>query len=808
MNDLRFAARQLLKHPGFTAVAALTLAAGIGANAVVFTWIRGVLLDAFPGAPEPGRLVVIAPRRDKEGITDTMSLPDLRALAEAPGLFAGVTGSTMGTLAVRIDKRTEWVWGESTLANFFDVVGTAPELGRTFRPGEDRAGPGGLVAVVSHRYWQQHLGGRPDVLGLAIHVNERPVTIVGVAPPGFQGMMPGLAFDLWVPRTVTMTDADLRSQDVSRNWRSFHTFGRLCPGQTRAAAQAGAETVAARLRTAYPDSNAHIRFAVLAPWQSPWGAVSLFRDALLALAAVGALLLILVSTNLANLLLVRAQGRRGEMAVRLALGASRRRLVAQLLVESLLLAALGAAGGALAAAWAAPALHRLMPPSYLPFHLELTADWRVFLLTAALGVAGALACGLAPALHAAGSGTERALKAAGRGAAGGVWRRLNDGFAVAQIALALVVLVGMGLCLRSLREARRADLGLDPRGVWLAGFKLPETATDDDTARRYYDRLLDAASRLPGVQSATLAHWIPLGYEGGDDSRVDVEGYVPAAGEQPEAGFIIGGPSLCATLGIPLVSGRDLNLADGPGADPVGLVNEEFVRRYFAGRDPLNRSFSYWQGKVRIVGVVRNAPYRRLGEAPAPFVFVNCRSFPRSGLNLALKSDRSAAGLRTEVERLAATLEPACAPTAAMALEDYLEAAFAIPRISAALLSALGALALLLASLGVYAVLAQGVAQRRREIGVRLAIGATPREVAALVMRRGLRLLCLGVLVGLLGAAGAARSLGSLLIGVGGADPAAWTGVALLLTAAVLLACWLPARRAARVDPISALQAD
>lgn len=808
MNDVLFAVRQLRTNPVFTAVAVVTLALGIGANAIVFTWIRGVMLNTFPGTQEPARLVVVAPNRDKEGVTDTMSLPDIESLAEEPRVFEGVTGSSMGAMAVQIESRQEWVWGQSTLANFFDVIGVVPELGRGFRKGEDRAGPSPLVAVVSHRYWQRRLGGRPDVIGLLIRVNDRPVTIVGVAPPRFIGMMPGLAFDLWVPRTVTMTDSDLREQETTRSWRSLHTVARLRDHESRAEAQSGTDTVAARLRAAHPESNSRMGFAVLPAWRSPWGAVSLFRDALMALAVVGLMLWILVIANLSNLLLVRSQARQAEMGVRLALGASRVRLLRQLLVESLLLAALGTLGGALAADWAAPALRGLMPPSYLPVQIQLSADWRVFLAISGLGMAAGFACGMTPAIQAARTKLGLTLKAAGRGSTRGGWGRLRDAFAAAQVALAMVALVGMGLCLRSLREARRANLGLDPRGVWLAGFKLPGATTDDATARRFFDRLLGLASELPGVKSVTLAHWIPLGYEGGDDSNVEVDGYVAPPGEHPEAGFIVGGPNLCATLGIPLAAGRDLAMSDGPAGEPVGLVNEEFVRRYFGGRNPLGRHFSFWQGKVRIVGVVRNAPYRRLGEAPAPYVFVNYRSFPRTGLNLVVKTDRPAESLRREVERLSASLEPSTAPTAAMSLEDYLEAAFAIPRVSAVMLSGLGTTALLLAGLGIYAVLAQGVSQRRREIGVRIAVGATPRDISILVLRHGLALLVAGAVFGAVAASGVGRLLGSVLVGVGVADPTTWAAVTLTLTGSVLLACWLPARRAARVDPISALHAD
>ncbi|MCC6231786.1 MAG: ABC transporter permease, partial [Verrucomicrobiales bacterium] len=444
MQDLRMALRQLWKRPALTVVATLTLGLGIAANGIVFTWVRAILLDTIPGARNPGELVVLAPRHPEQGLGESMSIPDLRVLERDSGALAGATGADMEPFAIRMEGRTEWVWGQPTLANFFEVLGVVPVLGRGFATGEDRPGAPTQVVVISHRFWRTRMEGRTDVLGQVIHVNERALTVVGVAPPEFQGTISGLGFDLWVPLASVVSEDELRRRDVEHGWRSMHGIARLSPGVGRREAAVRCETVAGRLRAEFPNSHARLTFEVLPLWRSPWGGQSYFGPALMALSVVGALLLMLVTANLANLQLVRAMARESEMAVRLAVGASRWRLVRQLLLESL---ALGALGGVLGLGLSAPGarlLKALMPPSYLPLQLGLTADYRVALALAGVTVGVSLLFGLAPVRHALNQRIQEALKVRGRGTTAGSGHRLRQAFVVTQVALAAGLLVGMG----------------------------------------------------------------------------------------------------------------------------------------------------------------------------------------------------------------------------------------------------------------------------------------------------------------------------------------------------------------------------
>ncbi|MCC6231336.1 MAG: ABC transporter permease [Verrucomicrobiales bacterium] len=354
--------------------------------------------------------------------------------------------------------------------------------------------------------------------------------------------------------------------------------------------------------------------------------------------------------------------------------------------------------------------------------------------------------------------------------------------------------------------AKRLDIGFDPRNVWVAGFQLPEVSTDRETARAWYENLRRRVAQLPGVRDVTLSHWLPMGFEGGDHSRFEVEGYTPPPGEGAQAGFIVVGPNFSRALGMRLTAGRDLTEGDDFQAPRVALVNDEFVRRYLSGREAVGREIKFWGGTVHIAGVVRSGPYRRLGEPPEPMVYVPHLQFPRNSINLVVRTVNAPESVRLEVDRVAASLSPAVLPLASMSMENYVGAAYAIPKVSAIMLTVLGGVALLLAVLGLYAVLAQGVAQRQKELGVRLALGAEPRGLALLVVRQGARFLAIGGLLGVVAALGVGQVLQGVLVGVRTWDPWAWSGVFVVLGVATLAASWIPAWRASRVDPMEALR--
>ena len=807
MNDLKFAFRQLLKQPGFTGIAVLSIALGIGASTIVFSWIRSVLLDAVPGAREADHLVVLCPRHVSGRISDTMSLPDNRDLAAETNRFAGVIGSCYDAVSLRVGDAAEWIWSEATTANFFDVLGVQPALGRFFLPDEDRHPGGDRVVVLSHGLWQRRFGADPKVVGRVVEVANRPFTVVGVAPASFKGGMGGLRFDIWIPVTMAPEFSDTAEAISRRDWRFLHTYARLQPGVSVAQAQAAASTVMRRLEGEYADTNRDTGIAVLPVWKSPWGGQSVFLPLLRSLAVVALLLFLLVTANVANLMLARAVTRTPEIAVRLALGARRVRLIRQLLTESVLLAGLGGAFGCALAAWGVDLLVKLMPATPLPIGYDLRLNGTVLCFTAVATLATGILFGLAPALQAARSDLNDTLKQAGRAGAPTHHRLwLRGALVVSEVALSLVLLVGMTLCARSLQHARRIDLGLDPHNVWGAGFHLPPVGYDDDRTRNTYRRLRQALAELPGVESVALAGWLPLGFEGGSTTRFAADGYRPAPGEPMAAGVSTVSPGYFRTLRIPLVAGREFAESDDANAPRTVVINQFLADRYFAGRNPLGLKLDFWGREWLIVGVARTGKYRALNEPPQAFLYVAETQVSDRSLAAIVRTSGDPHGIARAVERTAVAIDPLLKPITALSLIDYTAAAFAIPRVAATLLTALGSVALLLAALGIYGVVANSVNQRTREIGIRVALGAQRLDVIWLFVRQGLYLAGLGVGVGAAGTLAAAPVLSSLLIGVSAGDPLSYLAVTALLAGVALLACWLPARRAAKVDPLVALR--
>ena len=809
MTDLKFALRQLLKNPGFTAVAVLTLALGIGANAVVFSWIRATLIETIPGAAEQDRLVVLAPQHISAGLNDTMSLTDIAALREATNAFSGVAGSQIDALPVRIDREIEWVWGQPVQANFFDVVGVRPVLGRTFRTGEDLPGATENVAVISHPFWQQRFGGAGDVIGRVIEVNERPVTIIGVAAPGFRGTMGGLALDLWIPLSVHVAADGLRERTESHGWRWLHTVARLRDGVSRREAQAVAAGIGARLATEFPDSNRDTTYVVLPLWKSPWGGQERFLPLLQVLTMVAALLLALVIANLASLLLARAQAREPEVAVRVALGASRVRVIRQFLTESLVLAAAGGLLGILLATAGAGTLLQLLPPTYLPISYDLRLDGFSLLGTCAVTLLSGLLFGVIPALRAVRLNLNDTLKAAGRSSVGPSSRHwLRRGLVVGEIALACVLLLGMGLCVRSFAKAQEIDVGLNPKNVWLAGYRISPNAGDGEWVNDVFRRLRHEAAQLPGVESAALVDWLPLGFEDGSGGSVEIPGYTPRPGESMSSRIGFVSPGFFETMQIPVLTGRVFREGDAREPTRVAVVNQAFVDRYFPGREPAGLLFKIWGTDTRIIGVVKTGKYRTLNETPFPYVYLESETIAHRTLTLAVRTQGDPAAVARAVEALSVSVDPRLKPFAALSYETFMSAAFLIPRMAAVLLTMLGLVALGLAALGTYAVIAQGAQQRQREIGVRLALGAQRRDILRLILNQGLGLAGLGIALGVLAGIGVAQALAGVLVGVKASDLLAWVGPPVVLLAITLVACWTPARRAAKTDPMEALRAE
>ena len=807
-QDARYGLRMLRKSPVFTVVVTLSLAVGIGANTVVFTWIQAMLLDAMPGVADRSRLVAVCPRHKTAGLDETMSIPDIRSLAEQKNVFAGITASQIGAATLETNETTEWVWSQSTMANYFDVLGVSMVLGRGFRPGEDQPGHGELVAVISHGLWQRRFGGDPSVVGRVVQLNGRPVTIVGVASARFKGTMGALRFDLWAPLPVQMETATLRERYEQRGSHWVHTIARLAPGVSPGQAQAAAASIASRLEQEFPQSNRDKSFAVLPVWKCPWGGQAVLLPVLRVLALVAGLLLLLVAANVANLLLTRAQRRRSEMAVRLALGASGFRMVRQLLTESLVLALLGGLCGTLGALGGMHLLVQFVPPTFLPVAVEPHLNGPVLGATLAVTLLAGILFGLAPALQSVRTDLGETIKAGGRAAASSPRHWLRGAFVVGEVALALVLLLGMGLCVRSLEAARRTDLGLDPHRTFVAGFRISPHVGDDASIRSFYHRLRTEAAGLPGIEVSALTDWLPLGFEGGSSSRVEVPGYQPAPGESMSVEHSIVSPNYFAALRIPVLRGREFLETDDTQAPSVVVVNEAFVARYLRGQEPLGRKIGVWGRQARIVGVAKNGKYRTLNEPLQPFFYLCQTQNPQRDFVLVVRARGDTAGLAGMLERLAATIDPTLRPFAALPFEDYIGAAFTVPRLAAAMLSCLGLLALLLAVLGIYAVIATNVNERTRELGLRIALGAQRTDIIGLVLRRGVSLTLAGLAIGAVGGIAASRVLAGLLVGVGPGDLLTWLAVPLLLLTSTALACWWPARRASKVDPMVALRCE
>ncbi|MDD2763418.1 MAG: ABC transporter permease [Opitutaceae bacterium] len=815
LSDLRFALRSLAKSPGFTAVVVLSLALGIGATTTVFCWIENLLLRPYPGVARQQDLVILTTSYGSR-MWDTLSLPDLRDAAELKDIFAGIAGSQQTPAHLTVDRHPEWVYGQIVTANFFAVLGVKPILGRAFLPEEDEKPGGHPVLVISEHCWRRNFASDPAVIGRVVDLNRHAFTIVGVAPADFsRGDTTGLSVDFWAPvmmhREVAFSGADA-SQILQRYARWYHTLARLQPGVTVGQARAALDTLSARLARTCPDTNRDIRLHARPPWNSTYGAAAIFRPVLRLLLAVSLGVLLIVSANVANLLLARATSRRREIAVRLAVGASRPRLVRQLLTESLVLALLGGALGVLLAYWTVDLFPLFLPRTYLPIDLGQAVDLRTLAAALGLTLVTSLLFGLVPALQSTNPHLEEALKEGGRTSDAGPQHRARSLLVVTEVALALVLLVGAGLCLKGLRRSREVDTGLDSRGVLLAGLRIGMNGYTRDTAPAFYRALRERIAALPGVESAALANWFPLGFEDTGSDTIDVPGYPRRPGEQLSYRRAIVSPGYFATLRIPLVAGRDFTDADDAQAPRVAIINEIMAQRFWPGQDAVGRTFTYG-GKTTIIGVVRTGKYRALNDAPECFFYLPASQAAwQLDLDLCVRAAQGEAAdpsalagrLREEIHRL----DPAVEIWQTLPFAAYIAAASLPQKIAASLLTFLSLVALVLAAMGVYAVMAYAVSQRTQEFGVRMALGATPGEILLLVLKRGLALAAIGMGCGLVLAVLGTRLLAGFLYGISPFDRLTFMGVPLLLGLVTVLACWLPARRATKVNPIEALRAE
>jgi putative ABC transport system permease protein len=800
LQDLRFGLRVLARSPATSLVAVLALALGIGANTAIFSLVEAVLLKPLPYG-DADRLVQVWEDASFIGFGHNTPAPaNFYSWKEQNQVFSDMAASRNRAVTLSGDGDPEAVEGRAVTGNLFAVLGARPLLGRAFGDADDRpdAPP---VAILSYRLWQRRYGGDPGVVGRSIAVDGRAHTVVGVMPRAFAYTLRD--HDIWVPIAFTPEQA------AARQSHYLQVVARLRPGVTLARARADMAQIAARLARAYPESNERVGATVI-PLRDE--IVGDLRPALLVLlAAVGCVLLI-ACANIANILLSRAVARRREIAVRLALGARRGRVVRQLLTESVLLAVAGGALGLALAAWSFDFLGRLVPRGSGGAALAL--DGRVLVFTAAVAVVTGVVFGLAPALSVSRQDLAAQLKSGGRAGADLSTGRLRGALVVAEVALAFTLLTAAGLILQAFVRVRGLDPGFRPEHVLTARTLLPSPRYDDPARRlAFYDGVLERVRLLPGVVSAGYTTWLPLTNRGGT-SGFTIEGRPPPApGEVTDANFREVTPDYLGTMGIALRAGRLIDARDVAGAPPVVVVNEAFTRQFFPGDEALGRRIRRGDGApwTTIVGVV--ADVRQMGlergarsEMYVPVAQLADDIYPPRDLAVRVAGDPMA--LAEPLRKAVWQVDPQQPVAHVRPMTALLDEEVASRGVQASLLGAFALLALVLAALGLYGVLSYAVAQRRREIGIRMALGAPARAVVRMVVGHGLRLVAIGLALGVALALAATRALAALLYGVSATDPATYAGVAAALAVVAAAASWLPARQAARLDPSITLQAE
>lgn len=812
-SDLTFAVRLLRNSPIFTVTAVLSLAIGLAANAAIFSLADAILLRGRPGIREEGRIVDIARSQDGKGF-DTLSYPNYADLRDRNTVFSGIAATRFGTEPFGLGAETgaDRVFGQAVSGNYFDVLGVTMARGRGFRADEDRPGAARQVLVISHALWQRRFKGADDIAGTVVRLNGHPFTIVGVAERNFTGHMI-MAADIWLPVTA-YPGATGRSQELitSRAASWLTAIARLKPGVTLDQAQAELLSIGGALERTYPRENKG-RGLVAARSDRVSGFGRPYVTAFIALlfGLVG-LVLLIACTNVAGMLLARGVTRAREVAVRIAVGAGRGQIVRQLITESILLALAGTLLGVVLAVWMIDAIRGFLPePLPVVVVLDLRLDWRVVGFSLMLAVTTGVLFGLVPALQAARTDLATTLKDAA--AAGGAPKRLRmrQAFVVAQVAMSVLLLVCALLLARSLRQAGRIDPGFSTTNVEVVGLDFRLAGYEPERGARLTEALLLRVSQLPGVRAAGMARMMPLAGGGLGLGRLRLPGESPEAPDRAQPDWNIVTPGYFAALGTAIVRGRGFTDADGAGALDVAVINETFARRWWPHEDPIGQTLAHEvepdqpARTLHVVGVARDGKYRSLGEAPRPFIYVPHAQHYAAEMFLLARGDGSRR-LVPDLTAIVRQLDRDLPTTVAGPLADVTAIGLMPHRLAASVAGAFGVVGLLLAGIGIYGITAFNVSQRRREIGVRVALGATRDRVLRLVVGQSMRMVGLGVCVGLAAAAGATQVLGSLLYGIRPLDPLSFALGAGLFIALAAIASSLPARRAASMNPVEALR--
>ena len=814
LQDLRYAFRVLLHKPGFTIVAVLTLALGIGANATIFSVVDAIVFRPLP-VNDPGSLVRLFNTSNIEIVeTDNLSYPDYVDLRDKNDVFSSMLAFDTASLVFGKGDHSDVATGYVASGNFFDMLGVQARLGRTFHPEDDEpaAAP---VAVISYAAWQRRFGSDPNIVGQRIDLSSTPFTIVGVAPEGFTGLLKPYSPEFWIPigKHATLRDGGAASLQ-NRQERNLDIVGRLKPGVTLEQAKANMTALARGLAEVYPDTNLNRGLLVIPANRiavDPSLDKYVYIGSAFLMTLSGSVLLI-ACANLANLLLARGMARRREMAIRLSVGGSRRRLIRQLLTESVVLAVMGGAAGLLVAMWCAAFLNVIKLPLPIDFALGVQLDWRVLAFTFAVSVATGIVFGLIPALHASKLDLNSALKDESGAVKGSRGRALlRSALVVGQVTVSLVLLIFAGLALRSLRNATSMDPGFNPRNIVVATIAPRLSSYGETKGRAFFRELLARLNALPGVESASMTANLPL------TLSVALSFFTLEGEEQlPEnqrrlVDMTMVSPEYFRTVGIPFIAGRDFSERDQDAASQLVVINETMARRFWPNENPVGRRFSttLFGAQLRraeIIGVVKDGKYRTLGEEPRPFVYANMVQNYAGMATLIVRAGIDTRTIFADIRKTVSSIDRSMPVFGLMTLTERIGPSLLLPKYAAMLFGAFGVLGTLLAVVGLYGVVSYSVSQRTHEIGVRMALGGQRSDILKLVVGEGMVLTGVGLALGLAGALVLARFISVILYGIGSADPVTFIGISVLMIVVTLEACYIPARRASGVEPTVALR--
>jgi predicted permease len=817
-HDLRFGLRMLRRSPGFSLLAILCLTLGIGATTSVFSWIEGILLRPFPLVANQDRMVAIT-GTDRNGRTD-VSWPDLQDLKRNSTLFDAFIAEHIGGATLNIGERADHATGSVVSSNYFDVLGIRPILGRTFDPSEDVGHNAHPVTVISYSTWKDRYQRDPAIIGRTQMLNGVQHSIIGVTPEGFNGTFVGYAFQFWVPASMEDGFEGGGYKLENRGARWSEGFAILKPGVTIEQAQAEISAIGKRLEEAYPDTNRARGFRLYPLWQTPFNNAGTLLPTLRISLVVACLVLLIACANVGNLLLVRSFARRHEITVRLAIGAGRTRLLRQLLTEGFILAMAAAAGGFLVAFWCRNLFTLLFAPTRpgVVTNLPAEMDWRVLALSACVCLISTVLFGLVPAMQAGKIDLATAMKSDSAGVVGGRGKAhllldFRSSLVLLQVSLSFILLVGATLLMKSLRAMQTTDLGFSS-SVLTSSVDMVAAGYDPARIRNFQDQLTDRVQAIPGVESVVWSRSVPFSYRSSSSGAVNIDGFVVEPGEQPTVEYNEVGPGYLSTMGIPLVSGREFALADNETSQPVAMVNQTMVDRFWHGQNPVGRRLQVLQVKDRglqvarwlqVVGVVKDSKYSTLLETSKPYFYTPLRQttggqsfFVRTGLG----PERIATALAREIKSIDQNL----AAAEVITMREQVDRRSWSQRSAVTLLAIFSAIAVWLAGIGLYGVMSYAVSQSTRELGLRMALGAGASDLLRIVMSRGLGLTLGGIAVGATVALGITRLMGDLLYKVSPRDPIAFVSAFVVMTIAALAACFLPAWRATRTDPVRALR--